>query len=151
MPYWPSSRPLAPSASPTTSQTVTGIVDQDVGDREDEVGPGPLVEPEEGEQVLEHREDPEADDRDPHQVRRPSVEQEPRDRLGEGQGDQRRPIVVVQSSDAKAVFTTWFGVLAGLVVEAQQRLDHPEPDDDAGRDHRRRTAPRPRRSRRGVR
>ena len=82
---------------------------QDVGDGEDEVGLGPLVEPEERGQELEHREDPEAEDRDPHQVRRPSVRAAACE-SGSARGRAiARPIVVVQSSEAKAVFTTWFG------------------------------------------
>ena len=54
-----------------------------------------------------------------------------------------------QNSAAKEVETTAGRVLVVLVVEAQQRLDQAEADDDAGRDDARRTSPRRRRSRRG--
>ena len=42
--------------------------------------------------------------------------------------------VETQNSAAKEVATTARGVLVVLVVEAQQRLDRAEADDDAGRD-----------------
>ena len=44
---------------------------EDVEDRGDEVGAGALLEPEQGEQELEHRQHPEAADRDPRQLRPP--------------------------------------------------------------------------------
>ena len=101
----------------------------------DEVGAGALLEPEEGQQVLEQRQHPEAADRDPRQVGGGLVEQRLGDRPGEGQRDQRaggrRPEERGEGGGDDAV-----GVLAGLVVEAQQRLDHAEADDDAGGDDR---------------
>ena len=49
--------------------------DQDVDDRRHEEGPGALFEPEQGEHELEHRQHPEAADRDPRQVGGGTVEQ----------------------------------------------------------------------------
>ena len=60
--------PRAPSSKPTTSSTVSGIASEDVADREREVRLRPLVEPEQGDQVLVERQHPEAADRDPDQV-----------------------------------------------------------------------------------
>ena len=98
--------------------------DQDVGDGEEEVGPGPLVDPVERRQELEHREDPEAEDRDPHQARVGVIEQEPRDRLREGEGaeqaDRRGP-----EERREGGLDDLPGLFPRLVVEAQQSLDDP--------------------------
>ncbi len=106
---------------------------QHVDDRGDEESPGALLEAEEGEQVLVEGQDPEAADRDPRQVGRGLVEQRFGDRPGERQRDQRRdrgePEQRREGSRDDAG-----GVLVVPVVEAQQRLDHAEADDDAGRD-----------------
>ena len=111
-----------------------GDGDQDIRDGEGEVGLGALVDPEERGQELEHREDPEPEDRDPHQVRVGVVEQQLGERLGERKGDRqadrRRP-----EERREGGLHDLVGVLPRLVVEAQQRLDDSEADHDAGRDH----------------
>ncbi len=94
-----------------------------------------LLEPEQGEQELEHRQHPEAGDRDPGQLGRGAVEQRFGDRPGEGQRDQRRGGAEPEERGEGGGDDTR-RVLAGLVVEAQHGLDHAEADDDAAGDDR---------------
>ncbi len=109
--------------------------DQDVGDRDPEVGARPLVEAEQGQRVLVQGERPEAEDREPRQPGVLAIEQGLRDRAGEGQGDRGgRRSAPEQRREARR--DDPLRALAGEVVEAQDRLDDAEPDDDARRDHR---------------
>ncbi len=80
-------------------------------------------------------EDPETADRDPGEVRGWIDEKRFGDRPGEGKGEQGgcggEPEERGEGGGDDAR-----GVLALLVVEAQQRLDQAEADDDAARDDR---------------
>ena len=114
---------------------MSAIAARTLSDRGDEVGPGPLLEPEQGEQELEHRQHPEAADRDPRQVRvaesaRAALRRSARRRAARS----APPTVATRRAPAKEVATTARRVLVVLVVEAQQRLDQAEADDDAGGD-----------------
>ena len=80
-------------------------------------------------------EDPEAADRDPGEVGCWAVEERFGERSRRREGRSSAAAVDSQKSAAKEVATTFAGSVR-LVVEAQQRLDRAESDDDAGRDDR---------------
>ncbi len=102
--------------------------------RDHEEGPGTLVEPEQGEQVLGQGQDPEAGDRDPGEFSIGAAEQSFGDRPGERHQHDRSDCAGPEER-GEGCRDHPFGDFVGLVVEAQQGLDHAEPDHDADRDH----------------
>jgi hypothetical protein len=108
VPYWPQSRPLAPLPSPTTSQTVTGIVTR-------------TFETVKAKYALARSSSRKSAVRNSNIVKtqspkiairiRPASEC-PSKSLERGSARGRataRPIVVVHNSEANDVFTTWPG------------------------------------------
>ena len=110
---------------------------QHVGDGDPEVRPRALVEAQQGERVLVQRQRPQAEDREPRQARHPRGRSRASE-IGPANGSAIAATTVApQNSAAKPVDTTPRGALVGQVVEAKDRLDDPEPHDDARGDHRR--------------
>ena len=111
---------------------------QDVREAGRKIGPCSLVEAKQGHQQFVIGEQPQAGDRDQRKLGVAAVEDELRQRARKRDRDQgTRRAREEQEPDRSARDVVPLTAIVVRVVEAQQRLDDPEPDHDADGDDRR--------------